>query len=87
MNSKIRLYFPNDLSAGKVLKLGKKQSHYIKNVLRILAGDKISLFNSINGEWEAKIVSHGKDNSELSARYDVTKNNRVRSRKILSYLM
>ena len=65
MNSKIRLYFPNDLSAGKVLKLGKKQSHYIKNVLRILAGDKISLFNSINGEWEAKIVSHGKDNSEL----------------------
>ena len=24
MNSKIRLYFPNDLSAGKVLKLGKK---------------------------------------------------------------
>ena len=65
MNSKIRLYFSNDLSAGKVLKLGKKQSHYIKNVLRLLTGDKISLFNSINGEWEAKIVSHGKDNSEL----------------------
>ena len=46
MKPKFRLYFPENLVEGKSIKLEKKQSHYIKNVIRLAEGDKISLFNS-----------------------------------------
>tara|TARA_A100001011_G_scaffold348412_1_gene386242 strand:+ start:484 stop:1203 length:720 start_codon:yes stop_codon:yes gene_type:complete len=60
MNSKIRLYFSNELKSGNVSKLSKTQSHYIKNVMRVKIGEKISLFNSNNGEWDVTILSHDK---------------------------
>ncbi len=60
MNSKIRLYFSNELKSGNVSKLSKTQSHYIKNVMRVKNGEKISLFNSNNGEWDVTIISHDK---------------------------
>ena len=33
--------------------------------MRLKPGDTISLFNSINGEWRAKIVNHNKENTEF----------------------
>ena len=33
--------------------------------MRLKIGDTISLFNSINGEWSAKIVNHNKENTEF----------------------
>ena len=33
--------------------------------MRLKIGDTISLFNSINGEWSAKIVNHNKENTEI----------------------
>tara|TARA_Y100000590_G_scaffold127127_1_gene145345 strand:- start:18 stop:647 length:630 start_codon:yes stop_codon:yes gene_type:complete len=33
--------------------------------MRLKPGDTISLFNSMNGEWSAKIVNHNKENTEL----------------------
>ena len=65
MNSKVRLYFSNELTSGAVSKLSENQSHYIKNVIRLNPGDKFSVFNSINGEWDASILSHGKDLTEF----------------------
>ena len=65
MNSKFRLYFSNNLSAGKVIRLSQNQAHYIKNVIRLSTGDKISLFNSSDGEWDATILLQGKDFTEL----------------------
>tara|TARA_B100000029_G_C17357835_1_gene881422 strand:- start:157 stop:882 length:726 start_codon:yes stop_codon:yes gene_type:complete len=65
MPSKIRLYYSKELKANLVSNLSIEQSHYIKNVMRLKPGDTISLFNSTNGEWIAKIISHNKQNTEF----------------------
>jgi len=65
MPSKIRLYFSKELKANLLSNLSSEQSHYIKNVMRLKPGDTISLFNSENGEWSAKIVNHNKENTEF----------------------
>ena len=65
MSSKIRLYFSKELKANLLSNLSTEQSHYIKNVMRLKPGDTISLFNSVNGEWTAKIVSHNKENTDF----------------------
>ena len=53
----IRVYINKKIKIG-FLELDESQTHYIKNVMRLKPGDTISLFNSINGEWSAKIVNH-----------------------------
>ena len=65
MTSKARLFYPKELKNGLISKLSKTQSHYIKNVIRLNPGDKIFLFNSSNGEWDAIILTHGKDLTEF----------------------
>ncbi len=61
MASKARLFYSKELKSGIISKLSKNQSHYINNVMRIQPGGKISLFNSVNGEWDATVVSHNKE--------------------------
>tara|TARA_Y100001970_G_scaffold243614_1_gene309037 strand:+ start:266 stop:985 length:720 start_codon:yes stop_codon:yes gene_type:complete len=65
MASKARLFYPKELKSGLISKLSETQSHYTKNVMRLKPGDKISLFNSFNGEWDANILIHGKDVTEF----------------------
>ena len=65
MTSKARLFFFKELKNGLISKLSETQSHYIKNVMRLKPGDKISLFNSTNGEWDASILTHGKGLTEF----------------------
>ena len=60
MASKARLFYTDKLKTGTISRLSEKQSHYTKNVMRLKAGDKISLFNSQDGEWDAKILDQGK---------------------------
>ena len=60
MTSKARLFYPDKLKTGTISRLSEKQSHYTKNVMRLKVGDKISLFNSQDGEWDAKILDQGK---------------------------
>ena len=60
MASKARLFYSNKLKTGTISTLSEKQSHYTKNVMRLKAGDKISLFNSQDGEWDVKILAQGK---------------------------
>ena len=76
MPSKIRLYFPKELKANLLSHLSTEQSHYIKNVMRLKPGDIISLFNSTNGEWDAKILNHNKENTEFEVK-KLTKNNNL----------
>ena len=52
--SNIRLFFSATLSADRIDKLDKSQSHYLIKVMRIKENEVFSLFNK-NGEWEAKI--------------------------------
>ena len=65
MTSKARLFYPKELKTGLISKLSKTQSHYIKNVMRLQQGEKISLFNSSNGEWDAIITAHNQDLTEF----------------------
>ena len=60
MASKARLFYTDKLKTGTISRLSEKQSHYTKNVMRLKAGDKISLFNSQDGEWDVKILDQGK---------------------------
>ena len=60
MASKARLFYSNKLKTGTISRLSEKQSHYTKNVMRLKAGDKISLFNSQDAEWDVKILDQGK---------------------------
>ncbi len=52
-----RLYFGAPLSSLRCIALTENKSHYLKNVLRKSEGDKIRLFNPIDGEFLAKITS------------------------------
>ena len=52
MNKKIRLYFSGKIQSDLMAHLLKEQSHYLKNVMRLKAGDTFSVFNS-QGEWKA----------------------------------
>ena len=53
--AKIRLYFPGKLSLEDPVKLENKQVHYLINVMRKKIDDSILVFNSVNGEYLAKI--------------------------------
>ena len=65
MTSKARLFYSKELKKGLISKLSESQSHYTKNVMRLKPGDKISLFNSSSGEWDASILTQSKDLTEF----------------------
>ena len=48
MASKARLFYPDKLKTGTISRLSEKQSHYTKNVMRLKAGDKIKVGNTVN---------------------------------------
>jgi 16S rRNA (uracil1498-N3)-methyltransferase len=50
-----RLFVDASLSAGETVALGRDQSNYLGNVLRLSAGDAILVFNGRDGEWRAQI--------------------------------
>ncbi|MDZ5762360.1 Ribosomal RNA small subunit methyltransferase E [Candidatus Cyrtobacter comes] len=54
----IRLFTPlSRFSEGEPIHLGIDELNYLKNVMRCKVGDKINIFNSIDGTWEAEIKS------------------------------
>ncbi len=55
-----RLYTEPDLAAGQTLSLPDGQAHYLRNVLRMAAGDSVRLFNGRHGEWAAVVVAADK---------------------------
>ena len=59
MNKKIRLYFSGKIQSDLIAHLLKEQSHYLKDVMRLKAGDTFSIFNS-QGEWKASIQNYEK---------------------------
>jgi len=50
-----RLFVDAPLSAGATLALGRDQSNYLGNVLRLAAGATVLVFNGRDGEWRAAI--------------------------------
>ena len=59
--AKIRLYFPGRISLKNQVKLENKQVHYLINVMRKKIDDSILVFNSVNGEFLAKISEINKN--------------------------
>tara|TARA_B100001989_G_scaffold234277_1_gene194743 strand:+ start:4118 stop:4852 length:735 start_codon:yes stop_codon:yes gene_type:complete len=52
-----RLYINKELKSNKEIELIAKDTHYLKNVLRFKENKKIKVFNGIDGEWEAIVIS------------------------------
>ena len=57
MSSKIRLYFSGKIQSDLTSHLTKDQMHYVKDVMRLKAGDGLSVFNT-QGEWNAIIEAY-----------------------------
>ncbi len=70
-----RLHMPQSLGAGASVTLNADQAHYLTNVLRMGAGDAVSLFNADSGEWAGMLETGGRK-SELNVRLQAqTKSN------------
>ena len=62
--STIRLYFPDQIQSDLSSHLTDEQTHYVKDVMRLKIGDKISIFNAL-GEWQAIIESYEKNRAKI----------------------
>ena len=60
MSSTIRLYFSGKIQSDLTSHLTKDQMHYVKDVMRLKAGDRLSVFNT-QGEWNAMIEAYEKN--------------------------
>ena len=60
-----RLYTEHRLGPGAELELGVEAARYLGRVLRLKAGDVLSVFNGNDGEWHATIRTLGKERVAL----------------------
>src|SRR5262245_15511996 len=61
-----RLYINAPLAAGARLTLDAAQANYLRNVLRLKAGDSVLVFNGRDGEWRASLADGGKRSAALT---------------------
>ena len=64
MSSTIRLYFPDKIQSDLSSHLPLEQTHYVKDVMRLQIGDKLSIFNTL-GEWTAIVESYEKNGAKI----------------------
>ncbi len=74
---KIRLYIDAPMGAGLRLPLSPAHSHYLGNVMRMGAGDCLSVFNGMDGQWQARIAVLGRKNGELVCEVQTAPQGRV----------
>jgi 16S rRNA (uracil1498-N3)-methyltransferase len=60
-----RLFVEPALAAGSAVMLGKEQSNYLANVLRMNEGESVVLFNGRDGAWLSRITAAGKKGTSL----------------------
>lgn len=58
--AKIRLYVDQALAAGQPVALAEAQANYLFNVMRLVVGSRVRLFNGVDGEWLAAVEQSGK---------------------------
>ena len=68
MASVIRLYVDHPLVAGQSVPLTVEQSHYLFRVMRKGVGEKLEVFNGVDGEWSAEIIQAGRKSGILRCR-------------------
>ena len=64
MSSTLRLYFPDKIQSDLSSHVTSEQTHYVKDVMRLKIGDKLSVFNTL-GEWNAAIESYEKNRAKI----------------------
>ncbi len=57
---RVRIYAEVPLVGGEEVELPGPQAHYLRNVLRMKAGDTVHLFNRREGEWSCRLTDVGK---------------------------
>lgn len=61
-----RLYFQEPLSEGTTITLGREKTHYIKNVLRLRPGTRLSVFDGSGAEYPAELIEISRNECSLS---------------------
>jgi 16S rRNA (uracil1498-N3)-methyltransferase len=61
----IRLFVSGSLAAGVSVAVTPEQSHFLANVMRLRSGDRLAVFNGVDGEWEASVEVLGKRKTRL----------------------
>ena len=61
-----RLYTPIPLAEGVQVALERAQAHYVKDVMRLSAGDRVRIFNGADGEWQSEITEAGRNSAMLT---------------------
>jgi 16S rRNA (uracil1498-N3)-methyltransferase len=51
-----RLFVEPELSAGREIPLDRGQANYLRNVLRLVPGASVLVFNGRDGEWRARLA-------------------------------
>jgi 16S rRNA (uracil1498-N3)-methyltransferase len=62
---KLRLFVQAPLSAGARISPSEGQAHYLLHVMRARAGERVALFNGVDGEWRARIAEVTRRNCAL----------------------
>jgi 16S rRNA (uracil1498-N3)-methyltransferase len=62
----IRLFVPDPLRSGTVVRPSADQAHYLVGVMRRGAGDEVLLFNGRDGEWKAALTAVTKRGCDLA---------------------
>jgi 16S rRNA (uracil1498-N3)-methyltransferase len=57
---KVRLHVDQPLSQGQAVPLTPDQANYLFNVMRLVVGDPVQVFNGKDGEWRADVMQTGK---------------------------
>ncbi|TGN42756.1 16S rRNA (uracil(1498)-N(3))-methyltransferase, partial [Paracoccus liaowanqingii] len=63
--ARIRLYIDQPLVAGQPVPLDGAQAHYLSGVMRLRAGDAVTVFNGRDGAWAATLAEAGKRGGTL----------------------
>lgn len=61
-----RLYVDTPLTARAEIVLGSDQAHYVRDVLRLRTGDRVLVFNGLDGEWEGDMSAVSKRGVHLT---------------------
>ncbi|MEM9797527.1 MAG: 16S rRNA (uracil(1498)-N(3))-methyltransferase [Pseudomonadota bacterium] len=65
MDSKVRLHVAGPLGPGQSVTLSREQAHYLSGVMRLSAGDTLTVFDGVSGAWRAEIEAVGKRGGTL----------------------
>lgn len=66
--SRVRLFIPAPIQTGRAVELDAEQAHYLRRVLRMRAGDELTIFDGSGDEFPAAISELRRDRAVLDAR-------------------